>query len=95
MEVTEMPMNYNARQPGEHNLGPTSYSPRKLILDVIAMLEDRGLTPQLDTDPDTARETLTSAHALLRGIGVSPAAAPEDVLDLDGGARYSSRMHGD
>lgn len=90
-----MPLNYDPRQPGEHNLGPTGYDPRKLILDVIAMLEDRGLTPQVDNSPAAARETSTAAHVLLRGLGIRPGSAPEDWLDLDGGARYDSRVHGD
>jgi hypothetical protein len=86
---------YDPRNPGPHNLDSTSYDPSKLIRDVVALLEDKGLTPTVDTSSDAARETHTAACILLRGIGIRPGKAPEDWLDLDGGARYDSRTHGD
>jgi hypothetical protein len=86
---------YDPRNPGAHNLGATEYDPGKLVRDVVALLEDRGLTPILDKRPDAARETHTAACILLRGLGIQPGKAPEDWLDLDGGARYDGRMHGD
>lgn len=86
---------YDPRNPGQHNLSPTSYDPAKLIHDVVALLEDRGLTPEINMERGVLRETETAAHVLLRGLGITPAAAPEDVLDLDGGARYNARMHED
>jgi hypothetical protein len=88
-------LSYDPRNPGPHNLSETSYDPRKLIADVAALLEDRGLTPQIDQRPAEARETLTAAHVILRGLGIQPASAPEDWLDVDGGARYNSQVHGD
>jgi hypothetical protein len=86
---------YDPRNPGSHNLTATSYDPAKLVADIIALLEDRGLTPQPDERPEAQRETATAARVLLRGLGIIPGIAAEDALDLDGGARYSSRMHGD
>lgn len=85
---------YDPRNPGPHNLSERAYDPRKLIQDVIALLEDRGLLPVVPEGRDRV-ETETAASQLLRGIGIMPAAAPEDWLDLDGGARLSSRLHGD
>jgi hypothetical protein len=86
---------YDPRNPGPHTLSPTSYDPVKLIHDVVALLEDRGLTPQIDERPAVSQETESAAYILLRGLGITPGIAVEDALDLDGGAHYSSRMHGD
>ncbi len=86
---------YDPRNPGPHDLSPKSYDPVKLIRDVVALLEDRGLTPQLDERPAARRETEAAACSLLRGVGINPGIAVEDALDLDGGARYNTRMHGD
>lgn len=86
-------LTYDPRNPGPHNLSGTSYDPRKLIADVAALLEDRGLTPTVD--PTMASEVHTAACVLLRGLGIQPGSAPEDWLDLDGGARYDSVKHGD
>lgn len=86
---------YDPRNPGPHNLSLTAYDPAKLIYDVVALLEDRGLIAQIDERPEVQKETQTAAHVLLRGLGITPATAVEDALDLDGGARYSSRVHGD
>lgn len=89
-----MPQQYDPRNPGPHNLSERAYDPRKLIRDVIALLEDRGLAPSAPEGRDRV-DAETAASQLLRGIGITPAAAPEDWLDLDGGARLSSRLHGD
>jgi hypothetical protein len=86
---------YDPRNPAPHNLPSTSYDPTKLIHDVVALLEDRGLTPQINMEREVLRETETAAHVLLRGLGIMPGIAPEDALDLDGGARYNSKIHGD
>lgn len=85
---------YDPRNPGPHNLSETSYDPRKLIADVAALLEDRGLTPGA-VPAAMASEVHTAACVLLRGMGIQPGSAPENWLDLDGGARYNSRMHHD
>lgn len=89
-------LSYDPHNPGPHNLGVTSYDPRKLLLDVAALIK-RGLTPMslADQSPELARDALTGAHMVLRGLGIQPASAPEDWLDLDGGTRYNSRVHGD
>jgi hypothetical protein len=85
---------YDPRNPGPHNLSARAYDPRKLIADVIAVLEDRGLAPITPAGRERI-EAETAASQLLRTLGFMPAAAPEDWIDLDGGARYDSRMHGD
>jgi hypothetical protein len=85
---------YDPRNPGPHNLSATSYDPRKLIADVAALLEDRGLTTG-EVPAAMASEVHTAACVLLRGLGIMPGVAPEDALDLDGGARYNRRIHGD
>ena len=85
---------YDPRNPGPHNLSDRAYDPRKLIRDVIALLEDRGLLPVMPEGRDRL-DAETAASQLLRGVGIMPAGAPEDSLDLDGGARLSSRLHGD
>lgn len=93
-----MPMtraNYDPRNPWRHDLGPRTYDPYKLIRDVLAMLEDRGLSPELDVRPEVAIETERAARALLRGLGIREGIAVQDKLDLDGGARHNSRLHGD
>jgi len=86
---------YDPRNPGPHNQHSKAYDPARLVRDVVALLEDRGLSPVLDNSPDAARETHTAACILLRGIGIQPCKAPEDALDLDGGARYDALVHGD
>lgn len=86
---------YDPRNPWPHDLGPAAYDPYKLIRDVVAMLEDRGLRPELDERSEVAAETENAAVALLRGLGIRPGIAIQDKLDLDGGAGYSSRVHGD
>lgn len=85
---------YDPRNPAPHNLSERAYDPRKLILDVIALLEDRGLSPAVPEGRDRV-DAETAASQLLRGMGIMPAAAPEDWLDLDGGARLNMRLHGD
>lgn len=86
---------YDPHNPGPHNLDAKAYDPAKLVLDVVALLEDRGLTPSLSDGPDGVREAQIAASMLLRGIGIRSGKAPEDWLDLDGGARYDSQIHGD
>ena len=85
---------YDPRNPGPHNLSARAYDPTKLIADVVALLEDRGLTP-ITPEGRTRVEAETAASQLLRTLGFTPAAAPEDWTDLDGGARYDTRRHGD
>jgi hypothetical protein len=85
---------YDPRNPEPHNLSERAYDPAKLVADVVALLEDRGLT--LTASEGANREEAKSAASqLLRSLGITPGVAPEDWLDLDGGARYSSRLHGD
>ncbi len=93
-----MPMtraDYDPRNRWPHDLGPTTYDPYKLIRDVLALLEDQGLRPEIDVRPEVAIETEKAARALLHGLGIQDGIAVQDKLDLDGGARYDSRMHGD
>lgn len=71
----------------------SSYDPRALVTDVAQLLEDRGISVHLEHG--TVADRAAGAGMLLRGLGVTPLAAPEDQLDLDGGASYSSRLHGD
>ena len=85
---------YDPRNPGPHNLSERAYDPRQLIADVVALLEDRGLRPILPEGRSRV-EAETAASQLLRTLGFTAAAAPEDWIDLDGGARYNTRMHGD
>ena len=90
-----MTLTYDPRNPAPHNLGPTTYDPRKLLQDIAAMLEDRGLTVRVDESPEAASTTTTALYTVLRGLGLQAGSAPEDWLDLDGGARYNARVHGD
>ena len=71
----------------------TEYDPYKLIEDVQTLLRDRGLSPHLVDS--MSQDVVTAASVLLRGFGIDPRRAPEDQLNLDGGAAYDSRMHGD
>jgi hypothetical protein len=86
---------YDPRNPGPHTMSAKAYDPYKLVLDVVALLEDRGLAPISPEGGSTRVEAETAASQLLRAIGIMPGMAPEDALDLDGGARYNSRLHGD
>jgi hypothetical protein len=85
---------YDPRNPGPHNLSERAYDPGKLVQDVIALLESRGVQPAA-IEGRVRVDAETAASQLLLAIGITPAAAPEDWLDLDGGARYDARMHGD
>jgi hypothetical protein len=85
---------YDPRNPEPHNLTERAYDPAKLVADVVALLEDRGLTPAAP-EGATEAEAASAASQLLRALGIMPGVAPEDWLDLDGGARYGSRLHGD
>lgn len=71
----------------------TSYDPRTLVADVAQLLEERGVT--VDREHGTVADRSAGAGMLLRGLGVEPLASPEDTLDLDGGTKYNSRLHGD
>ncbi|MGO1050563.1 hypothetical protein [Crossiella sp. CA198] len=73
--------------------GNQTYDPRRLVEDVIELLTERGLQP--DRDSGTAVDRMTAASKLLRNLGVMPAAAPEDWLDLDGQRGYNRVVHGD
>jgi len=88
------PHPYDPRNPGAHNLSARAYDPAKLIHDVVALLEDRGLQPVLPEGGSRVKAE-TAASQLLRMVGITPAMAQQDALALDGGARYSERMHGD
>lgn len=85
---------YDPRNPGKHNLSAGSYDPGKLLADVIALLEDRGVSP-VAPEGRARVEAETIASQLLRSLSLMPAMAPEDALDLDGGVRYDSRLHND
>jgi hypothetical protein len=71
-----------------------TYDPYELVDDVIDLLRERGLSPER-VDVETPAARITGASLLLRGLGIQPARALQDVTDLDGGARYNARMHGD
>lgn len=95
MDLTPMPRGeYDPRNPEPHNQSERIYDPAKLVADVVALLEDRGLTPAVP-EGASRTEAESAATQLLRALGITPGVAPEDWLDLDGGARYSSRLHGD
>ncbi|QQQ76651.1 hypothetical protein IOD16_37710 [Saccharothrix sp. 6-C] len=70
-----------------------TYDPRRLIEDVSALLAERGLQPSPESG--SAMERKTAASMLLRNLGITPAAAPEDWLDLDGQRGYNRLVHGD
>ena len=71
----------------------TSYDPRTLMNEVAQLLEERGVT--VDRERGTVADRTAGAGMLLRGLGVDPLAAPEDALDLDGGASYNAHVHND
>jgi len=85
---------YDPRNPGAHNLSARAYDPSKLVADIIVLLEDRGLTP-IAPEGRARIEAETAASQLLRTLGFTPAVAAGDWIDLDGGARHDTRMHGD
>jgi hypothetical protein len=70
-----------------------TYDPRRLVEEVAALLSERGLQP--NPDGGSAVERMTGASMLLRNLGITPAAAPEDWLDLDGQRGYNRLVHGD
>ncbi|GGM80377.1 hypothetical protein GCM10012275_58770 [Longimycelium tulufanense] len=70
-----------------------SYDPRYLVEDVMTLLTERGLRP--NREGGSAVERHTAASMLLRNLGITPAAAPEDWLDLDGQLGYNRLVHGD
>lgn len=74
-------------------MSSASYDPRKLTAEVAQLLENHGVDVNRGAGSSSDRDT--GAGMLLRGLGVEPLAAPEDVLDLDGGASYNTRLHGD
>ena len=70
-----------------------SYDPYKLIEEVKALLQEKGIELQ---PPDALGQMLvTGAFQMLRGLGVDPLRAPENHLDLDGGQHYDTRLHED
>ena len=70
-----------------------TYDPYKLVDDVQRLLEERGMPTE--QQEGMAGERLAGAGMLLRGLGIDPAMAPSDTLDLNGHKNYNSRIHGD
>lgn len=70
-----------------------TYDPRKLVNDVVELLAERGLRPDLESGK--ALDRMQAASKLLHNLGITPAAAPEDWLDLDGQRGYNRLVHGD
>lgn len=74
-------------------MSSTSFDPRRLTTEVARLLEEHGVG--VNRDAGASADRIAGAGMLLRGLGVEPLAEPQDVLDLDGGRRYDSRMHSD
>lgn len=69
-----------------------SYNLHRLIDDVVALLKERGVTPTLASDKAAEREQ--GAEQLLSALCVTPTLSPEVSLELDGCARYNTRVEG-
>jgi hypothetical protein len=72
---------------------PQVYDPYILIDEVVALLTERGLTPQ--RDKRGSGERMQAACMLLNNLGIEPSLAPEYTPDLDGHMNYNRRVHGD
>jgi hypothetical protein len=71
-----------------------SYDPYTLILDVVELLESRGLAPER-TEIETPAARVVGASLLLRGLGIQPRLSSERALDPFGSRNYDKRMHND
>ena len=71
----------------------SSYDPRRLVTEVARLLAEHGV--EVDRSKGSLEDRIAGSGMLLRGLGVTPAAAPEDTLDLDGHRGYNARIHGD
>jgi hypothetical protein len=72
---------------------PGTYLRADFIVAVEELLMKQGLKPQVSNEGFADRTV--GAAKLLSGFGITPLLLPVEKLDLDGGRRYNTRMHGD